>query len=640
MEPEEKKINRIEDIKSRLFSRDPKAIRKKRFVDLRAIPHAVKTAWDTEKIEQNIVTPMAQKTSLFKKIFIGSIAFFVIALIFAVFSLYRGSNNVSAENIDIVVLGNAFADGGDELPLQVEIQNKNTTTLEYADLIIEYPKGSDGELTGQFERQRLSIGSIAPGKSANENVSLVLYGAQGTTRDIKFTLEYRLSGSNAIFVKEKQYPVVINSAPITLTVDGPTELSPNQEVTLTVKTVLNASREAKNMRIRVEYPPGFQYTTSIPDPIVGNNVWDIGDLGPGVEKKVVIKGKLGGQAQEERSFRVYSGEADPNDRGSIGVAFSSFLHTITLQNPFIDARLVVNGDNADVVAIPAQQPVNVQVAWTNNLPTRVDDVEIKVEASGSALNPAAIIPQGGFYNSNDNTILWDKNTNASFSSLDPGENGVVSFSVASLPLIGSGSSLLSSPNIMLKVSIRGREPSEGGSEQVVSSLDQKELRVSTGLSLITKGFHTGGGIPNSGPTPPKVGQKTTYTIEWSLSNSANAVTGAEVKATLPGYVEWTGVTKPQTEQISYNDVTREVTWRAGTINRGLGIQGGERKVAFQVGITPSLSQVGSVPALILESVLTGIDSYSLANLKVNRALVNTRVTNDTGFVYGNEVVVN
>jgi hypothetical protein len=59
------------------------------------------------------------KPSMFKKFFIGSIIFFVVAAGFAMIKIFGGSNTVSNDNIEISILGNSFTPGGEELPLQV-----------------------------------------------------------------------------------------------------------------------------------------------------------------------------------------------------------------------------------------------------------------------------------------------------------------------------------------------------------------------------------------------------------------------------------------------------------------------------------------------------------------------------------------
>ena len=125
--------------------------------------------------------------------------------------------------------------------------------LELADLLVEYPKGSySATVTAdEVERLRNSLGTIPAGGVKNENIKVVLFGEQGSVIPIKITLEYRIAGSNAIFVKDKLYNVNISSTPINLSVDGPTTISPNQDVVLSVKATLNATKPAPNIITKI-----------------------------------------------------------------------------------------------------------------------------------------------------------------------------------------------------------------------------------------------------------------------------------------------------------------------------------------------------------------------------------------------------
>ncbi|MFK5282390.1 hypothetical protein ACI3PL_22800, partial [Lacticaseibacillus paracasei] len=88
---------------------------------------------------------------------------------------------------------------------------------------------------------------------------VTLFGQQGTTRDIKIALEYRVPGSNAIFVKEKIYTVNISSAPVNLSVTGPENSGANQNISFSVKAGLNTKEIVKDMMIVVQYPRGFDF---------------------------------------------------------------------------------------------------------------------------------------------------------------------------------------------------------------------------------------------------------------------------------------------------------------------------------------------------------------------------------------------
>ncbi len=128
------------------------------------------------------------KTSMFKKFFIFSVVF-LFSIAFVAFMFFLEGKNVSNDNIDISIFGNNFTAGGEDLPiLIVEITNKNNSALDLVDLIVEYPKGSVGDLSCGTERLRMSLGTIPSGSSSNENLKVVLFGEQGSVRPVQIFL--------------------------------------------------------------------------------------------------------------------------------------------------------------------------------------------------------------------------------------------------------------------------------------------------------------------------------------------------------------------------------------------------------------------------------------------------------------------
>lgn len=626
----------MEALKKSLYGQKG-ALKKIRESTLRPVSFGIPRDWQKENIKK--VEEFKLPPTFYKKFFIFSVAFFCLALAFVFFRFYRGANTVSTENIEINVLGNSFTAGGEDLPLQIQITNKNNLPLELADLLIEYPKGSSGDATEDFVRTRQSLGTVKAGETVNQNVKVVLFGEQGTTKDIKVSLEYRIAGSNAIFVKDTVHTVNISSAPVTLSVDAPDKVTSGQEITLNVKVTPNTDKVAQGMLLRVEYPPGFQSTGSQPKAISGDNVFDLGDIAAGMDKTVSIKGIIYGEDNEEKSFRFYVGEKDPKDNSSIAVAYNSYLQTVSITKPFIEAHLLVNGVDQSSYSIGSQSSSRGQISWANNLPTKITDVSITAHISGSALNKSSVKTINGFYDSSADTITWDKNTSPELASVEPGDQGTVAFDFSSLPLYGSQGSLIDSPTINVDVSISATEPSQGNVVSQINNTESKIIKVNTDLQINSKALYSTGPLQNSGPMPPQAENKTTYTIDWSVTNSSNSVSGAEARATLPFYVNYAGQTTPPNEDISYDPATKQVVWKLGTVAAGAGLTSDPREVYFQVELNPSVSQVGSVPQLLSETTLIGTDNFTGSALSASRQALNTRLSNDPGFKSGDETVV-
>jgi hypothetical protein len=117
----------------------------------------------------------------------------------------------------------------------------------------------------------------------------------------------------------------------------------------------------------------------------------------------------------------------------------------------------------------------------------------------------------------------------------------------------------------------------------------------------------------------------------------NAVANAVVTATLPSYVRWTGAVSPQGANVSYDSTTRAITWRIGDVPAAT--SGSAREVAFQVALTPSVSQAGTAPVILGEARISGADRFTGTTVSSVRPALTTRITTDPAFQLGQDLVV-
>lgn len=625
----------IEQAKKKLFSKSKSGSSYKTH-PLKEKRDAVPTSWHSKGAVTGTAVRRAKQSSLFRNFFFGSIAVFVLSAGFAAWTFFGGSNTVSGEKIDIDILGNSFVAGGAALPLQVEVTNRNSSALELADLIIEYPKGSGLEAGGETVKLREPLGTIAAGATKAATTEVVLFGERGSTKDIRVSVEYRAQDSNAIFVKERLFSVTISSSPISLAVQAPTESNVDRTIELTVRTTVAPGTPTEGLRLEVQYPPGFRFESADPEPVFGTTLWSLEGATPGEEEVISIRGAMLGVEGDERSFRIYAGAANPGDQSKVGVSYNSLLHTLRIQRPGLEARLTVNDQTSGEATLKPGETVSGSIEWVNNTATRIDDVELRLELSGNAFNEDGVNAFGGFYDTAAEAITWNKSTYAQFSSIQPGERGTVPFVITSLP--SAELLLLSNPEIAFDVSISGSTVS-GSSRMSIDSAERKIAKVSSDARLSAVSSHLSGPFENSGPVPPVAERETTYAVTWRLTNSTSQIADAEVRATLPVYVRFTGLVSPAGEQVTYDESTREIRWRAGAVSRGVGTASAARQVSFQVALTPSGSQAGSVPALTSQARLSARDVYTGASLSATAAAVSTRTQGDAGSSAADGVVV-
>lgn len=617
-------MDQIEILKRRLYTKNKGPAPLTRSALLEREDNSV-SGWGRNILsEDNLDRP--KRRSWLTVFLILALAFFLSAIAFAGYTLYRGGNVISPANVELILDGPETVKAGETLNLQVLVANKNTTALNSADLIIEFAPGTRSplEVTKEFSRTRIPLDTIKSGASINQTIKAVVFGEKDVEQQIKVSIEYRIADSNAIFDKVSFFRYQISSSPVTLNLTLPTEINSGQTVNLDLELVTSSDAPVRDLVVIASYPPGFTFTSATPPPAVGTNVWRLGDLPSGARSHIKVVGKLEGQDDDPKSFRFNVGLESDRAEGLIAVNYGEVFKVITIKRPYVALSVSVGGDSlAQEYIAGSSEPVRVDISWLNNLPTEVTDGELTVTFSGVALDPRTVVTNEGFYQSATNQIVWSKRTLPALSRLAPGASDQVSFNFASVPLNRSGNSIIARPTIDLNVTFRGRRVTVDSSSESIETIVKKQVKLNSVFQLASFGKYTDGPFVNSGPLPPKVGQETTYTILWSVVNSSSEVTDATVKATLPAYVRWGEKVSPDSEKVTFDESRGEVTWDIGVVDAGRGLISAAREVAFQVAFLPSVSQIGEMPVLIINPTLTGTDSFT------HRVLTNTKRSLDT-----------
>lgn len=598
----------------------------------------VPTDWahPEERATEESVDYVDDRMSFFTKFFIGSLAFFILAAGAGLFLLFKGGNIVSAQNIDISVSGPLSVGAGEEFPFDVQVYNKNNITLEVVDMTVEFPSGTVNPSTGaEYPRFQELLPNIDPGSFAQKTVSTILYGEENSKKTILIKVDYRIKGSNARYYKEKPYEVIISAAPVSLAVNSYKEIQSNQEMEFNVQVSSNSNQVLKDMLLKVYYPFGFTFTGSDIKPLADNATWKLGDLKPQEKKIIKIRGRIEGQDDEERVFRFATGLQSLKDERTIATEFVSSAQSVRIRKPFLSTKLVLHGntDTSDYISqYDAVVPVEVQ--WYNNLPVAVTDAEIRVKFSGIVFDKNSVEPEDGLFKSADNEIIWNTQTTPELRSIAPGEGGSVTFSFTP-----RAKGAQTNPAMTINVDVKARRPAEEDVPENLTSSAVRTVRIASSAGLSAQIVRSTGPFENTGPIPPRAEQQTTYTVIWTIANTSSAISGAEVKATLPPYVKWVSKVSPTGEDITYNKKDGAVTWKAGDIPAYTGFGAVRREVAFQIALEPSVNQVGrSLVELVGETSFSAIDIFTGTKIESTRRELTTRFSNDPQFKGGDEII--
>ncbi len=644
--------DRVERLKRQLYKRDAKAETGEERTALRQDTAQAPTGWSDIRSpvspdpvpapdiqdQESLPSFMSRKPSrsLAAKFLLGSVIFFLATTGIAAYMFFGGANLISPQNIDMEVVAPSLIDGGKEATFDILIRNRNQTALELVDLVIDYPDGARSALdpSQELTHERQSIGGIGPGQQLKRSVSAVFYGSEGLEQTVVMTLEYSVAGSNAVFEKKVETKFTIGSSPVSLSIAGPEEATAGESFSMEIEVRSNSTTPVSEVAVQAEFPFGFSLSSTEPKPQTGSALWRLGALEPGQSKTIRIRGTIEGQDGDERIFRFSVGSSeDPTDT-KVEVPFLITPKTLTIRQPFITGSIAVEGKTGNSTAAQGKT-LHGAVSWKNNLSETLSDVEISLSFAGPALDVDSIDAPNGFYQSSNRSLLWTKDKDSSLAKVEGGEMGTLPFSFDTLP-IGSGGVLITNPTITFNLTVRGVKEDGDNAPITVSSVASARVELSSLPTLAVEVLHFSGPFNNSGPMPPKAEAETSYTIVWTVKNSSNTIANANVLASLPPYVKF--LKAGQGTGITYDEGSRSVKWSIGDIKAGVGYTLPARQAAFQIALTPSTSQEGTVPALTGSAVLMGQDRFTQTNVDSRAEVATTHVTGESGFVDGMDVV--
>lgn len=619
----------IEQLKKGLYARNPNSK-----------PHAepeltpgyvdVKTDWEHKGLDEAFapVTTVKKYHPALIGILIASVVFFIGASLFAYYIFSRGENVVSSENVNIEIAGPSSISAGEALPVEVVVSNSNSAPIDSVKLRVEYPDGTRKASNTSIgtSRDEWNLDTLDPNVTIRKKLDAVIYGEEGSQVVLGVSVDYKVRGSSATFSKKKEVSLVLSSSPVSVNVDMQKEISSGEPIEAKITVVSNSTSVINNVLLKVDYGFGFFFSGSVPNPLNGNNLWTIGNLAPGERRIITIRGEMKGENGDTKAFKFAVGPASKTNDHLIDTPLVTLVETISIAKSLFTLDVSLGADTGSMTAVEAENDVRVGINWSNSLPIRLSNMEIKAYLYGP-FERTSVKTYTGFYKSSENAVIWNRDNAQELVAVEPGASGDFELSVASLPqeallALGEGQ------EIKIKVVATGIQTSDATLPQEIHASAEGSIRMNTNLNFSAKSLYSTGAFKNSGPMPPQADKLTTYTVVWTVTNDLNKVSDASVSAFLPVNVNWTGMTGPANESISYDPSTRKILWRIGQVNAGTGLKTLPRIVSFQVAIEPNLTQVGSTPILVGQMSLAGKDSWSGNKISGTRDSVTTLIDSD------------
>ncbi len=639
-EEEEERKSRIDSARDNLYrpggpsvihrESDPRLPQEEEALPSQTFAPRVPRTFDEQKFA-------SKATTIFRRMFLGALVFFVIAIGVAGYMYYYGNTTISAKNIEVDIVAPPSVPSSDTFSYDVSIQNGNNGDLLNTALVIDYPEGTRSveDNTKPLVSERIELGTLSKGAVVRRTLSARFFGEENAQKDVQVRIEYQVPGSNGQFSKDAGFSVFLRLAPVVLTIDALKEINNNQEVTLVAKVVSNSNNTLSNLALNVTYPFGFTYKSSNLEVDGRKGEFPLGELKPNETKTVEIVGDISGQSNEDKVFKFNVGTASNADSTRVSTSLAMHVHDMVIRGDFL-ATSITFADRKDYVIVGDKLRGTIQ--WQNTLNVPVNDAKFTLKIDGDLIDKDNIRATQGYYDSNRSLIEWNKNIDPRLEEIKPGEKGEFAFAVDLKGFDEALAERISNPKINLKFDVHARRINENDVTEDIESSFERSVPMVSDVVLTGKTLYSSGPLKNSGPIPPKVETKTTYTVALTLTNTVNEVSNGELTLTLPNYVTYEGEVTPSSERILWNSSTKQLRWSVGSLPVRTGFGTAPRTLNFKVSVLPSRSQIGKTLNLVNNVSFVGRDNFANAEVKASGNIVTTSVQ-DPGAGFGTGQVV-
>ncbi len=603
-------MSKLDELEEDLYGNEPDATARRRKPGLPLVSSRVsmRRGWGGD--DQSVSPAPMPRRSLKKIVVIagaGILLFGAGGIAFIYF--YLGTDRREAE---IAIGGPDSIEAGQLVTIPITVHNISATALEDADFALTVPasaitKDASGLEHAAEARTITHIGTLASGETRTQEVTLRLFGREGEEQEIVVSLLYRPAKLSAQFSSQGSKKILINRVPLELFWDVPEAISARQQVTMALRLSSQATIPFDGLWVRLDYPPGFTLASADPKSTAGDGLWKIDTLDPGKEETITITGAFDGTSGEVKALRAGTGSFNELTREwhpwresakEITLSSSPFLLTATIQGK--REGVIRPGEHVDIV-----------VHYENRSAVTVKNISVRAAVEGAITDfPSMSIGDSGVFDAATGAVVWGPGGTPALREVAPGAGGnlAISINTKSRPVMRTAGD----KNLMLRVaaSIASADAPAELKGVALSGDDIVAVKVATVALVSGRAVFRSSPILNGGPLPPKVGQKTTYTIIWEARNFTNDIENAQLRVPLPPNIRWENATFPKDAQVSFDASASEVRWRIGRLAAGTGVVAPSLSTAFQVSVTPSSVDAGKPVTLVGETQFTGHDTFT------------------------------
>lgn len=620
-------MSKLEELEEELYAKEGEKKVEERIRRRTVFPGTLrkpKTFWQEGPIQP--ITEKKWRRRFFQIFFAVILLLFITGGAFFVF-FYLGTKGNEAK---ISIQGPNSITGGDTVTIPIVVKNKSSVSLQEVEFAVLLPEGTivseEGREFPAPPRISKKLEDLKSGEERVIQITARMFGMEGEGKKVEAVFLYRPENLRARFSVRESKVFTVGQVPLFISWELPETLRRGQEIEARIRYGSQSSHAFEGLSLLIEYPDGFTFKFGDPKPEVGEVVWKLGALGPGQVEEIVIRGVIAGQEGSVKSFKAGVGIFNTLTKEWKAYAESRGETKIVVMPLAIDNFL--HGSKTGAI-IPGEE-LDFSVMYKNNSDFSLKNISVKAFLSGESVldfNSLAI-GNGGVFNSANGAIVWGPGGTEILREVPAGKSGELSFRIKTRPRpVVRGTT---DKNLLVRlhstIEVVGAPKELLGTD--LKSDETLDFKVKSKIIFAGRSLYKSSPIINSGPLPPRVGEKTTYTVVWEIRNFTNDLDGVEVRASLPPNVSWENVISPKDARITFNSASGEVRWNIGSLKAGTGVLTPALLGAFQISITPAVPDVGNELLLIKDPRLTAKDTFIGEDIEIGIESLSTDLQED------------
>jgi len=544
-------------------------------------------------------------------------------------------NDVSGLDFKISAPENILA--GEEFSYKITYHNPTKYILSHARLEIQYPANfiltaaSTPPSSGNYG---WDLPNIDPGASNSLSLTGRLINRGDSINVVTGYLSYLPGNLSSQFKKEASASTIVSGLGfnVDLNYSNTAFINQDNEITLALSDVQENYLGDFNIVFTLPVEANASVITSgdkatATPPIVGTSTKIIVTKTGGASWQVANLLPVSGRQEIPLTYKI----KQKSDNSEIKVRLEKKMENgesyVFWEKAFkpelvssdLNLTMILNGSKNDG-ALTFGQPLQYSLTYSNRGVAPYKDVVIMAVLTGDFFD------WGSFSDENkgavwDQTIIWTKKEIPALAEIKPGDEGTIDFrlNLSAFKDSDQGKHLDMISYGQYSLNNKPARKDENKSNIITS-------KINSDLSLEERVLYfNSDNLPvGAGPLPPKVGEKTSFKVYWTVKNNLHELTDARVILPLPGYAVWDNNNLTSVGNIYYDSATHQVIWEIGRLPVSVYRVDAE----FGISLTPAESDRNKILVLSPGATVSATDTETKETITKKTDAKTTKLEDD------------